>query len=68
MRPESQLTDVLALAEVGEYPAVDEELIGPADEAHVVGVDAGVEHLPVPPRWQGRRDDLRRRGPRRRRR
>ena len=60
-----QLTDVLALAEVVEDPAVDEELVGPADEAHVVGVDAGVEHLPVPARRHGHRDDLRRRGPRR---
>ena len=58
-----QLTDVLALAEVVEDPAVDEELVGPADEAHVVGVDAGVEYLPVPARRHGHRDDLRRRGP-----
>ena len=59
--PKSQLTDVLALAEASEDPAVDEELVCPADEAHVVGVDAGVEHLPVPPRRHGDRD-LHRRG------
>lgn len=59
--PKPQLTDVLALAEAGEDPAVDEELVRPADEAHVVGVDAGVEHLPVPPRRHGDRD-LHRRG------
>lgn len=39
-------------------------MVCPADEAHVVGVDAGVEHLPVPPRRHGDRD-LHRRSTRR---